>query len=514
VTPSPRVDALAATLFATGVGLRLVMPDGLRPEAEALAYATLFLGGGLLVFQSGLRGRGVFGAAGALLLLCVLAPAFRSWADGARLFFLGLATLLAAYAARALHDGPRANAWRGALAPIVVLLSAYGVAQTLYLRDAAEAFAATIDHPLLATEQGRAFLASRRASAVFLSPNVFGGFLLLCAPTAIVAAARRSRQDGVVVAALSIGAFVAAGSAGATIAAILAAPIALSRVLKSARARRALVVATIFGALGVAALVVAARAHEGPTGKLLTLAERLDYGAAGLRMLGDALPFGFGYGTTAERVGAYYVEGEARSRSLHDWWLEGLVEGGVFFVVVAAALIVGAARAFRRAGETDVATVATDTTSATLAETSPSRSGRAVVFGLAAGVFVAGVVHPFTTFFPPNFEVDPALEALGFAAIVALLAARYAGPPAARGRAESLATLFGVVAFLLHGFVDFDLSIAPAAVALGLLYGRLPRVADAAAPPGASRTSDRLSIAFGLLVALAGPPAVLFVFGR
>lgn len=489
---------LARGVFAAGLWARLCMPEDLRPGSEALAVALTCFGAGLLLLDLARRGRAVLPLAALLLPLCLIPPAWTADAAGRK-----LATDLATAAAAAF--GARALALaRGRAAAFVVVaapcaaLALFGVAQTLYLNEAARAAALAVDHPLTATEQGRAFLASWRAPATLTSPNAFAGLLLLVGPAALAAAAARGRGALAVAGAVFCGAFLCAGSAGAAVALAAGgclAALAWTTPRTAARSRAALA-AALCAATALAGIVVAATTPDA-TGKLATLAERIDYHRAGFRLLADALPFGAGFGGVSARAAAAFRPGESFSRSLHDWWLEGLVEAGVWFVPLAAAFVVVARRALRgRVGAVE----------ATAASPSPARPAlRAEAVGAAAGAFVAGATHPFVAFAPPSWGVDPLVDAALLAALAYGLT-RLLGAVLVEGRGVARGIALGFAAFLLHGLVDFDLAVAGVAAAFGVVLGIAART-DADTAPGApvSPAARALTLLYALVAAFAAP---------
>ena len=134
---------------------------------------------------------------------------------------------------------------RRALVAAAVALSLFGLAQTLYLRAEVVRVAEEMAHALTHSEQGRAFLGSWRATATFISPNAFGGFLLLAgiplvaaAVAAMAGASTRSEKTRAAIAvAIVAGGFACTGSAGAAVAAALGLTLAGWMSAKSRRAR-------------------------------------------------------------------------------------------------------------------------------------------------------------------------------------------------------------------------------------------------------------------------------------
>ncbi len=490
------LPSFAAGVFAAGLAARTFMPEDLRPAAEAIAVALLAFGSGLLLIDAALRGRAAASTLALLAPLALIPPAWGADAAGAKLA-LDLATAVAAgFAVRvfAAHGGR--GALRRLAATLVLVFAAFGLAQALYLNQAVREAADALSHELTTTERGRAFLASWRARATFTSPNAFGGWLAALGPLVVVGAWMRARSLGIAATMLVGGAFVAAGSAGAAVALLIAGVlVALLRTSPGSRGRRIAAAAATCTVVGAIIVVAMAAAGDPTGGKLATLRERFDYARAGFRLLADTAPFGGGFGAVELRAAAAFRPGESFSRSLHNWWLEGTVEMGVWFLPFVALLLVLARRAIRRAkfgatSEADAVAVAAEST---------SEASRATANGLLIGVFLAGVLHPFVNFLPPAWNVDPWLEAVLVAAATAG-AWRVAGAFRYGGPVGSAALLCGYLAFLVHGLVDFDLAIAGVAAGFGVSSGLI-----AGPPPAASKTSRALTLVLGLLTAFVLP---------
>ncbi|HYC77658.1 MAG TPA: O-antigen ligase family protein, partial [Planctomycetota bacterium] len=289
--------------------------------------------------------------------------------------------------------------------------------------------------------------------------------------------------------------FVAAGSAGAVAALLGALPIAaaLGAPPRSPRRRRAalLVAAWLAGCLTLAA---AANASTAPTGKTATLRERLDYARTGLRMAADSGPFGVGLERVAESAPRYRRPGEAFSRSLHNWWLEGWVEAGIWFVLAAAPATWSILRRLRSVAAT---------TSSTPPVAAPR--DRAWPIGIALGVAVAGLAARSVRFTPYGAIADPTVDVVVNAALataVVLAFRRLAADVGVDGPLPRRAAAIGLLAFLLHGWIDYDLKVAGVAVAFGAWWG----ASTAAAPAGAvARRADRIAAAALGAAALLAP---------
>ena len=517
------LPSFAAGVFAAGFAARTFMPEDLRPAAEAIAVALLAFGSGLLLVDAGLRGRAAASSLALLAPIALIPPAWNSDAAGTKLAIDLATAVVAGFAVRtfAAHGG--SVALRRLAATMVLVFAAFGLAQWLYLNEAVREAAEAMAHDLASTERGRAFLASWRARATFTSPNAFAGWLAMLGPLVVVGAWSHSRSLGLVAAVLVGAAFGAAGSAGAAVALLIAGVVvARIRTEPGGRGRRLANAAAVCTAIGALAVIVMALT-SGPTGgKLATLGERFDYARAGLRLLADTAPFGGGFGAVDLRAATAFRPGESFSRSLHNWWLEGAVEMGVWFLPFVAMMLIlarrvvlnllsatnaprvpqsdgagaGASAGGPGAGNASANERACDGDDGGLRDTKTSST---TAKGVLVGVFLAGVLHPFVGFLPPVWNVDPWLEAVLVAAATAG-AWRIAGAFRFSGPAGSVALLCGYLAFLIHGLVDFDLAIAGVAAGFGLTSGLI-----SGPPPAATVASRMLTLALGLTTAFALP---------
>jgi hypothetical protein len=480
--PAPWIAGLGAGLLVAGLAARLMMPEDLEPRAETLAIGLWTLGAGLTLIDAALRRRAPARTGMLLLPWLAIPPAIGAAAGGTKLAIDLFAAALGGFALRAIAIRDGAARGRRILAALLLSLAVFAVAQTVYLRADARAVAEATRHELTTTERGRAFLGSWRASASFQSPNALGGALLLLLPPLCgVCLAARGRARGIALAAAltAAGGFAAAGSAGA--AASMSVAAAISGVVWTTprtRARRLAVVAAVCVVVAVVAAVIVAAVDASASGKIATLRERLDYASTGRRMLRDALPFGFGLGGVAARAESYAWAGTAFSRSLHDWWLEGLVEAGIWFVPVAVAMLFTATVAMRRRPDET---------------TSPAVATAKDVVPLVVGTILAVRLHPFVVFLPSRFDVGLWPDALLTGALVAASALVIARLPFDRPAAIRGWTL-GVLAFLIHGLVDYDVAIAGVAAAFGAAFGLLPL----STPPSSTRAAVAATCALGL----------------
>jgi hypothetical protein len=513
--PGSHVLLVRAGTFALAAGfaMRLLMLDDIHPVAEAGGIGVLLLGSGLLLLELALHG-GAAATAPVLLLPLLLVWAARSLeACSLKRAIDAWAACSAGFAIRGLvRDRALAVPVRGALASAAVALSLFALAQFFFLRAEAAKVAEEIAHALTHTELGRAFLASWRSPATCISPNAFAGLLLLAGmPLAFAAwrairsaspaGAGRSRAAPVRMGAAVLGAAVIAGfavaaSAGATLAA--AAGILLFAWLGArGRARTGLGIACAALALGAAALVIAAATGSELSGKVRTLQERIDYHRAGLRLLGASWPGGTGLELAGRKMMAVTAPGEAFSRSIHDWWLQGLVEGGIAWLPVAAFLAWALARGIRRA------------LAARRLDGAESPRAKWWWGGLAAGTALALLLEPMVSVLP--YSLAPPLLLAAVTAVVfaaGAIVARHLpldDPAFARGLAA------GCLAFALHGFIDFDLWVPNVMLAFSAALALLLESGPAEeAPKPASRLARGLTAAYGMLNVLA-PCAVLFL---
>jgi hypothetical protein len=507
-----------AGTFALGAGfaMRLLMLDDIHPVAEAGAIGFLLLGSGLLLLDLALRG-GAAATTPILLLPLLLVWAARSLEPHAlKRAIDAWAACTAGFALRGLaRDRALAVHVRGALASGAVGLCLFALAQFFFLRDEAAKVAEELAHAITHTELGRAFLASWRSPATCISPNAFAGLLLLAGLPLVFAAGRAIASGAVgpvrigaaVLGVVVLGGFAVAASAGATLAAA-AGILVFAWLGARGRARTGLGIACAVLALAAAGVVIAAATGSELSGKLRTLQERIDYHRAGLRLLGASWPGGTGLELAGRRMMSVTAPGEAFSRSIHDWWLQGLVEGGIAWLPVAAVLAWALARGIRRA-----------LAARPLETVEPGEAGRSRVGvgsraswwwgGLAAGLCLALLLEPMVSVLPYSFgpkEVLAAATAVVFAAVAIIARRLPLGDPAfVRGLAA------GCLAFALHGFIDFDLWVPNVmitfAAALALLLESGP-AGDAPKLP--SRLARGLTAAYGMVNVLA-PCAVLLL---
>ena len=501
--------ARAGTFFlAAGFAGRFLMLDDVHPVAEATMIGMLMLGSGLLLLDRALAG-GAAASVPVLLLPLLLLWVARSGEPAAVKRAIDVwAACSAGFAIRGLaRDRAAAADVRAALAAAALALAVFGIAQTLWLRAEVARVAEEIAHAITHSEQGRAFLGSWRAAATFISPNAFGGFLLLAGIPLLAAAIAALRGSGgpgravpaALAAAIVLGGFACAGSAGAAVAGILGVSLAAWICARTPATRIGFGAAFLALACGAAGLAIGVASGSGLTGKLRTLQERIDYHETGLRLLRATWPEGTGLEQAGRLMSKATQPGDAYSRFIHDWWLQGLVEAGIAFVPVALALVWAIARGSRRALVAPAVLPAPGTAS----------TARTWWRGLAAGAVAGLLLEPMVSVLPYGFgpRVVLALATAAVFAGAAVLARRLPieGPAFARGLAA------GVLAFAIHGLVDLDLAMPGVmlafAAALALLAAA-PEVEEASPPP--RPFARALTGAFGLVNLLA-PVAVILI---
>jgi hypothetical protein len=498
----------AAFFLAAGFAARFLLLDDVHPVVESTGIGLLLIGSGLVLFGRAAAGGAVAGSF-ALLMPPLLAWAARSLEPLALKRAIDVwAACMAGFAIRDLvRDGGLGPSVRRAAVAAAATLGVFGIAQTLYLRRDAAAAAHEMDHALTMTELGRAFLESRRAGATFISPNAFAGFLLLFGFPVVLAAAatiagprgRREKLLAAVLALIVLAAFACAGSAGATVAGVVGGLFVGWRAARG-KLRPWLLAATIAAVAVAVGITAVAVSKPEASGKLKTLQQRVDYHKVGLRLLDDTFPEGAGLEQTRRLTAEATARTEAFSRSLHDWWLQGLVEGGIVFLPVAALFLIAIARGVRAAAAREAH-----------AEGGPAAKARPLAAtwrrGLAAGLVLALILQPFATILPYGFAhpIVHAAAMVGLAWLLATAAIRW--DPG--GPAFDLGVAAGCVAFALHGIVDYDLYVPGAmlafATALALLPGR-----NAAESPRAAPIARGLTMAYGIASLLA-PVAVMLL---
>ncbi|MAG58824.1 MAG: hypothetical protein CMJ83_21250 [Planctomycetes bacterium] len=439
--PDPRpLGHLGAFLLGLGFGLRLLIPDepSATPIVTAVPQLMLLAGAAVVLLERMLRGGAPppwvwlpFGA-----LVCGAFPA-----TGISLVRVtdAAAAVAAGIALRDLvvHDGCGRTLLRLVLA-FVVMLAVIGCAQSLYQHDEIRAVVAERGLPGFESAEAQAFLASNRATSTLANPNGFAGLLLLILPVVVMGAVSTTgpaRRPWIVGALVVSGGFLCAASAGATLALLLATGVYLI-------ARPRPLLARLTFAAGVSGLLILtfslATGIEPPIvgSKIETFRLRIDYHAVGVRALADDLWFGSGLESMRELHFAHARPGQAHSAYVHDSWLQLLGELGIVGTsLLATAAVVGWRRRKSPPPAADKASLGT---------------------GLIAGGVLAVIVAPFlnrsATALPLTWERPIADAALGAMIVGAMLiASRRFGPPSLRTWAV------GLVAFGIHGFLDFDI---------------------------------------------------------
>ena len=484
VTPEPRpIGLLGALLLGLGLGLRLLLPDepATRPITNALARIPLFAGSGLILLEQLLRRKAAPAAAAWLLVLAILPGCFPITAQGVARALDFLAAVSVGIAVRNLvvHDGmgPTIRRW---LLACGVTLSVIGLSQTLWQRDQLRSDP-LVSEVWFTSPMAQAFLDSDRASATLFNANAFAGLLLLLLPLGIW---RSGRRGAILVMVLMTFGFVAAGSAGATLALLLSLAVARREPGPVGPWCRGLALA---GAAGVLLLITCLSFQWTPPlvgGKLATFSQRLDYHRLGFRMLDDMGLSGAGLEATRELRWAHARPDEDHSAHLHDTWLQLLIElgpVGLLALVVAVGLLL---RGQRRRPES-------------VAPPVDQLLSRTLGLGLAGGMFVAPLLNGVPRVLPLNWEAPPWLDGviLVVIAVTAARASRGMGSPSRAAWAVAL------TAFALHGLVDSDLYAPAAATVLATVIALAPVTVPRDGP------GDRVLLLLGSALLLLMPLA-------
>jgi hypothetical protein len=462
---------LGTALLGLGLALRILVPDEpvVSPLITAIPAALLLAGSGVVLLERFLRGGTPPSPWVWAILLAIAFGLFPSTGAGLAQGGDFLAAVLAGVALRDLvrHDGLGPALLRG-LCGLAAILAVLGLAQTLYQRDELRTIVHERGLPGFESGEAEAFLASNRATGTLASANAYAGWLLLMIPLVVVLAGRS--RAALVLAILLGGAFLAAGSAGAGLALLLATGVLVVGPWRGPwRWPR---ITAALGVLGVVALVFALTVSlplPGLEGKVETFRLRIDYHRQGARMLPDMGLLGAGLEATSELRWDRGRPDEAQSAYLHDTWFQLLLELGPLGL---AAMGLGAWGLLRSSRGPLVGVVG------------PRSLERALVTGLVLGAAVAPFVSRLATPFPLTLEM-PLLDAAwnaGLLFVTGILlrdATRPLLPPYA----------FAVMgaAMLLHGCVDFALYAPAVATTAAALFALVPgRDADAD-----RRTPDR-----------------------
>lgn len=481
---------LATFLLAAGGLLALLVPPGPVATPIAAAAPLMLLAFGVLAtsLHALLRRDAASGSGALLLALLCLAPALpplRGHVPTAATFAL---LVLAAAAFRSLHLQGAAFTL---LITGLVLTAVLGISQWWHQLDAAENFALSRNLELAATERGRAFLASDRATGTSVVANTFAATLLLALPFLVLAAVRaRRRVVPLILLGCVGGAFLAAGSAGATLAALAA--IAICCWPAEAPWRRVGRGAALVFVLAIVLLLAVPQWDAAPEWlalKSASLAERADFQTLALRLFEPAgLLQGVGWGHFAPLAEGVLQPGEVWSSSPHSVPLQLALEGGVLLALAALVATWWALRTTRHGAAEAIATTAPTpflalrskaplpSSHARGAPTEfapphldapliprPDVGSRAALAGGLFAALLAPLLVPMLTPLPLDFD-HPFLASavMGFAFLIAWrCSASLVTLPCGRG-----ALGIGVAAFLLHGLLDADLFRSPAAAAL------------------------------------------------
>ena len=498
-TTSPRIEprrdtgllAVAATMTLTGLFLWLFTSPRLLPATFHASITFLQLAGAALYGLARFRDRphdalplptSALVALGGLSITFALGP-HDHVAVARATTWVGLIA-----GAIVVMDLARITTVRRELITAVLatagLLALHGLAQRIYLFDLLRDDARAAFPDLFEQDDFAAFAASKRARSTFGQANGFSGFLSVVMPFAVagVVLTERKMKDLIPAALLLavIGvAFVASESKGGalTVLATIGAMLVSWSSSKAAQPRR-FIGYVLLGLAAMSTLAVANMLFGGPSFDGLdrigrTAELRLDYWSTAWRVACDHPWFGVGlghYGDHAVRDVATY--GGAFSRFAHNGYLTLAAEVGfVVTIGVVVTFIGGLLRAFQtpagdavdhRHGQRDPST--TDHTS-DIDDDSMLRLVRFAPFAAAALAIVAVPDAARALFFVP--QTNPGLTRLVPLAVVMtsmfVLRVGLARPVANHITETTTITArvgrFGVLAFLLHAAVDFDLYV-------------------------------------------------------
>lgn len=483
--PRP-LGLLGALMLGLGLGLRFLLPDepSSSPLEGALVRIPLLSGAAIILLERLIRRGPAPSAVVWLIPLAILPGCFPLTAIGVTRAMDLVAAVCAGIALRDLvvHDRFGATLCRWLLA-LGLALCLIGLAQALWQRDELrEAVGTAWD----ASPMARAFLDSNRATSTLVNANAFAGLLLLLLPLAIGGRGSRSGR-GVLIVLLAT--LATTGSAGAILALLLALGVRWRAPDTHGRWCRA---GFIGGAAGVLLLVTALATSWQPPlvgDKIETFRQRLDYHALGARMLADAGPLGAGIEATQELRWAHARPDEGHSDYIHDTWLQLLIEIGPVGMLLAASGV--GLLAYRRRTKTPAPEQDRPTEHG-------SRAAVAFGIGVTVGVTMAPLLNGVPRVLPLGWAAPPILDALGLAGCVLLSARmlRNVIPP------SGAAWTWGIVAFALHGLVDYDLYVPAAATMLGAACALAP------IKPAQTRSMDRPLLAVAGLVLLTLPLVV------
>jgi len=482
--PDPRPLALlGAFLLGLGLAVRLLLPDepSSSPIEGALARIPLFAGAAVVLLERALRGGGAIPWCWWLLPLAVLPGCFPATAASVT---RGLDFLAACTAGLALRDlvtrddmGPTLRRWLVALGAALCVI---GLAQALWQRAELRQWVQENGAGMWADGKAQAFLESNRATSTLVNANAFAGLLLLLMP--ILASGRRMRNG--VVGALFAGAFLAAGSAGAALSLLLACGLRL----KDGAPWRMAFGAGIAGVL----LLVASLATDWQLpivgDKVGTFAQRIDYHALGLRALPEAGATGAGFETTRELRWIHARPDESHSAYLHDTYLQLFIETGVLGFALAALAVVLASR--RRRDPTPSAP-----------SHEPAKAGKnnlaianLFAIGIGLGASIPVLLNGLPRVIPLTWEAPPVLDAILMIALIVGIGRALRGI----GDVTNPMWSVGLVAFLLHALIDYDLYAPAAATTFAAFCALAPGRRSAV-------RGDRIATGLGAAALLAMP---------
>ena len=472
---------VATGTLAAGVALRAFLVGGDATMAEGLASGLMLLGGGLVLADRAhkwkLPARGVAYVIPLVFAAHLGTNSLGAWARAAHL----LAMSVAAFALRDLVVSSGAmSLLRRTLVTGGTMLGVFGIAQTLYLRPAIAEEVLGTGHPLESTAMAEAFLTAWRASTVFTSANVFASFLLITLLPCLLAAllGRHSRAALAGFGIIGLGALASAGSAGSLAAILLGTSWAFALTEGNTPRRRLLVVTA--SALSIGALAVVGLAFSGGDlpAKLATLHERLGYWSTAWRALRlDDLSHGVAWltGGGPNSVGPQMIAASATnvpfSRDPHQSTLSIALEWGIPFLALLLWVLwrrLAAARASCASASGLVSALTID----------PTRSPKplnamAWGVGLALGTFLAVLMQPLISFFPPKLAAPVLVDAMIFTAL-GIATWRAVAHLSVMTPAFDRALFAGTAALVLHAQLDIHPIIPAILMASIVAFVALP----------------------------------------
>ena len=443
-----------ALLWSAGITLGLLTCG--EPVTHSISAAIpgilMALGAGGMVFVADRRGQFPIGPGTILVLLLIVIGCFpvtdESLLLGTR-FLSAWFGLIGAWALSCSYQH------RGTILRLLFavggVLCLLGLAQTIYIRDSVREVYSALPHdvlPSLQTEKGAAFLDSWRASGTAINANAYAGLLLLLLASFAVV------RSGTWAPVAWVGAFLCAGSLGATLAALIIFGVAYR---KSKVGRLALVA---FLASIILVVLAASGAWNTPwlESKVTSFRNRMDYAAQAFRVLGSQSPLGEGFGAFADLRFGVMRPGEGSSVWVHNTPLQLIIELG-WGTLAMAGIVVAAVLSLRRGNGPRAVTPESSEVAAEASAGIASGAQWGMLLGAIASPWISGVM----SFLPADVEFPLADSTIcgGLAWGLFRLATSIPGPTATKKF-----LWMGIMAFAVHSLVDFDLYMPGVALVL------------------------------------------------